>query len=292
MTLSPNLQGAVYMMGSMAAFTFNDASVKLLAPEMPLFQIIFLRGVLTTGLIIGLAYAMGLRTLRIPRGDRRLVAGRTLAELGGMVCFLTALLHMPLANISAFLMSLPLAVSLAAAVFLGEPVGWKRLLAILVGMIGVLMIVQPGTAGFNSYSLLVLLAVALFTARDVFTRQLSDTVPSLAVAVITAGSVAIFGGLMMIPQDWAAVSPRGGMLVALASGFIIVGYLLSIMVMRVGEVSFVAPFRYTMLIWALGLGWYLFGDWPDTLTLVGAGVVVATGIFTIYRESRVRAAHG
>ena len=292
MTLSPNLQGAVYMMGSMAAFTFNDASVKLLAPEMPLFQIIFLRGVLTTGLIVGLAYAMGLRTLRIPPGDRWLVAGRTLAELGGMVSFLTALLHMPLANISAFLMSLPLAVSLAAAVFLGEPVGWKRLLAILVGMVGVLMIVQPGTAGFNSYSLLVLLAVALFTARDIFTRQLSDAVPSLAVAVITAGSVAIFGGLMMIPQDWAAVSPRGGMLVVLASGFIIVGYLLSIMVMRVGEVSFVAPFRYTMLIWALALGWYLFGDWPDTLTLVGAGVVVATGIFTIYRESRVRAAHG
>ena len=292
MTLSPNLQGAVYMMGSMAAFTFNDASVKLLAPEMPLFQIIFLRGVLTTGLIIGLAYAMGLRTLRIPSGDRWLVAGRTLAELGGMVSFLTALLHMPLANISAFLMSLPLAVSLAAAVFLGEPVGWKRLLAILVGMVGVLMIVQPGTAGFNSYSLLVLLAVALFTARDIFTRQLSDAVPSLAVAVITAGSVAIFGGLMMIPQDWAAVSPRGGMLVVLASGFIIVGYLFSIMVMRVGEVSFVAPFRYTMLIWALALGWYLFGDWPDTLTLVGAGVVVATGIFTIYRESRVRAAHG
>jgi len=292
MTLSPNLQGAVYMMGSMAAFTFNDASVKLLAPEMPLFQIIFLRGVLTTGLIIGLAYAMGLRTLRIPPGDRWLVAGRTLAELGGMVSFLTALLHMPLANISAFLMSLPLAVSLAAAVFLGEPVGWKRLLAILVGMVGVLMIVQPGTAGFNSYSLLVLLAVALFTARDIFTRQLSDAVPSLAVAVITAGSVAIFGGLMMIPQDWAAVSPRGGMLVVLASGFIIVGYLFSIMVMRVGEVSFVAPFRYTMLIWALALGWYLFGDWPDTLTLVGAGVVVETGIFTIYRESRVRAAHG
>jgi drug/metabolite transporter (DMT)-like permease len=292
MTLSPNLQGAVYMMGSMAAFTFNDACVKLLAPEMPLFQIIFLRGVLTSVLLVGLAYAMGLRSLRIPRGDRWLVVGRTLAELGGMVSFLTALLHMPLANISAFLMSLPLTVSLAAALFLGEPVGWKRLMAILVGMIGVMMIVQPGTAGFNSYSLLVLLAVALFTARDILTRRLSDAVPSLAVAVITAVSVAGFGGLMMIPQDWAAVSSGGATLVALAAVFIIAGYLLSIMVMRVGEVSFVAPFRYTMLIWALALGWYLFGDWPDSLTLAGAAVVVATGIFTIYRESRVRVANG
>lgn len=292
MTLSPNLRGALYMMGSMAAFTFNDACVKLLAPEMPLFQIIFLRGVLTTALIVGLAYAMGLRSLRIPRGDRWLVAGRTLAELGGMVAFLTALLNMPLANISAFLMSLPLAVSLAAALFLGEPVGWRRLLAILVGMIGVLMIVQPGTAGFNAYSLLVLMAVALFTARDILTRRLSDAVPSLAVAVITAAAVTGFGGLMMIPQEWAAVTPRGGMLVAQAAGFIIAGYLLSVMVMRVGEVSFVAPFRYTALIWALALGWFLFGDWPDTLTLTGAGVVVATGIFTIYRESRMRAAHG
>jgi len=288
MILSPNVKGALLMMGSMAAFTFNDAFVKLVAGDLPLFQIVFLRGLLTTALIGGLAWAFGLRSLAIPRGDIWKVAGRTVAEIASMCAFLYALIHMPLANVSAILAALPLTVTLAGALFLGEPVGWRRFAAIGVGFIGVLLIVKPGAEGFNVYSLVALLAVLMVTARDLFTRRFSTDVPSLAVAVITAASVGLFGALAMLWQGWEPVSTRSAGLVAGAAVFIVGGYLFSIMVMRVGEIGFVAPFRYTSLVWALLLGLFVFGDWPSWLTLTGAAIVVSTGIYTFYRERAVK----
>lgn len=293
MILTPNLRGAGFMMASMAAFTFNDTCVKLVSNQLPLMQIVFLRGILTVVMMIALARATGLRRLSIPRRDRWLVTGRTAAEVASMVAFLIALINMPLANVSAVLAALPLTVTLAGAVFLGEPVGWRRLSAILVGLVGVLLIVQPGGAGFNSYSLVALIAVALVTAREIFTRQFSPEVPSMAVAVITALSVCIFGGIAtLVTGDWAPVEPRAGLLVAVAAVFIIGGYVFSIMVMRVGEIGFVAPFRYTVLVWALALGWLVFDDWPNRFTQAGALIVVATGIFTLYRERKVREEDG
>ncbi|WP_071673923.1 DMT family transporter [Nioella nitratireducens] len=284
MTLSPNLKGAALMMGSMAAFTFNDTCIKLVSADLPLFQIVFLRGVLTTVAIGLLAWAFGLRSLRLPRGDIWKVAGRTAAEIGSMCAFLYALKNMPLANVTAILAALPLMVTLAGALFLGEPVGWRRFAAISVGFVGVMLIVKPGAEGFNAYSLLALLAVLQVTARDLFTRSMSDGVPSMALAVITAASVGLFGGVAMLWQGWTQVTPHSAGLVAGASAFIVGGYLFSIMVMRVGEIGFVAPFRYTGLLWALVLGWFIFGDWPLPTTLIGAAIVVSTGIFTLYRE--------
>ncbi|NPD19975.1 DMT family transporter [Alterinioella nitratireducens] len=293
MILTPNMRGAGFMMASMAAFTFNDVCVKLLAGTLPLMQIVFLRGILTVGMMIGLARVMGLRRLTIPRGDRWLVAGRTGTEVASMVAFLIALINMPIANVSAVMAALPLTVTLAGAVVLNEPVGWKRLSAILVGMIGVLLIVQPGGDGFNAYSLVALIAVILITAREMFTRRFSAEVPSMAVAVITALSVCAFGGIAtLVTGEWAPVEPRAGALVAIAAVFIIGGYVFSIMVMRVGEIGFVAPFRYTMLIWALVLGWLVFEDWPNAFTQAGAVIVVATGVFTLYRERKVRQGDG
>ena len=293
MILTPNMRGAGFMMASMAAFTFNDVCVKLLAGTLPLMQIVFLRGILTVGMMIGLARVMGLRRLTIPRGDRWLVAGRTGAEVASMVAFLIALINMPIANVSAVMAALPLTVTLAGAVVLNETVGWKRLSAILVGMIGVLLIVQPGGDGFNAYSLVALIAVILITAREMFTRRFSAEVPSMAVAVITALSVCAFGGIAtLVTGEWAPVEPRAGALVAIAAVFIIGGYVFSIMVMRVGEIGFVAPFRYTMLIWALVLGWLVFEDWPNVFTQAGAVIVVATGVFTLYRERKVRQGDG
>ncbi|RFU12181.1 DMT family transporter [Rhodobacteraceae bacterium W635] len=290
MTLSPNLKGALLMMGSMAAFTFNDTCVKLVSGDLPLFQIVFLRGILTTLMIAALAWAMGLRSLAIPRGDIAVVAGRTAAEIASMCAFLYALMHMPLANVTSILAAMPLTVTLAGAVFLGEPVGWKRLAAILVGFAGVLMIVKPGAEGFNIHSLSALLAVLLVTARDLFTRRMSAQVPSMAIAVMTALAVGVFGGVAMLWQGWQPAGPREVGLIAGAAVFIVGGYVFSIMVMRVGEIGFVAPFRYTALVWALLLGWLVFGDWPSLLTLAGASIVVMTGIFTLYRERLTRRA--
>lgn len=285
--MSPNLRGALLMSASMAFFTMNDVFIKILSADLPLFQMVFLRGVLTTAMLVGLALAFRQFTLRIARADWAPLAGRTLCEIGTVVFFLTALINMPIANATAILSALPLVVTVAAAVFFGEPLGWRRMSAVAAGFLGVMLIVQPGTAGFNAWSLSALVAVFLITGRDLLTRRLSAQLPSLSVAVITAASVGLFGGLASLFQPWAPMGLREAGLIAAAALFIIGGYLFSIMVMRVGEVGAVAPFRYTGLVFALIFGLLFFAEWPDALALTGAGIVVATGVYTILRERRL-----
>jgi S-adenosylmethionine uptake transporter len=287
MPRSDNLTGALLMMGSMAAFTINDAMIKGLSGQVPLFQVMFLRGVVTTVLVAVIAWRMGALTRRLPREDLWPVFWRMVGEIGSAYFFVSALFNMPIANISAIMQALPLTITLAAALFFREPVGWKRMSAILAGFIGVMLIVRPGTEGFNVYSVYGLAAVGFVTLRDLATRKLSRDVPSMLVTLITSFFITTFFGLASLTGEWAAVDGRAALLIGGAAVMIIGGYLFSIMVMRVGEISFVAPFRYTSLIWALILGWVVFGDWPQTVTLVGAAIVVASGLFTLYREAQV-----
>ncbi len=292
MTARANLTGAIYMMLSMAAFTVNDAFVKLAAETVPLFQIVFLRGIATTAMLAATVYLTGGLRFSIPKGDRGKVAWRTVFEVAAMVAFLTALINMPIANATAILSALPLAVTLGAALFLGDPVGWRRLLAICVGFVGVLLIIQPGTDGFNAYALFALLAVLIITGRDLVTRRFSPQVPSMGVAVLTAAAVCVFGGVMSMFEPWAPLGAREVALILAAAVFIIGGYVFSILVMRVGEIAVIAPFRYTSLIFALVIGLVVFGEFPNSLALTGAAVVVATGLFTLWREQRTARRQG
>jgi len=288
MTRNANLTGAAYMMASMACFTVNDVFVKLVAETVPLYQMIFLRGVATTLMMAVTVHFFGGLRLRIPRGDRAKVTFRTLFELATVICFLTALINMPIANATAILAALPLAVTLGAWLVFGDPVGWRRLLAIGIGFLGVMLIVQPGTDGFNVYSLWALLAVVMITGRDLCTRALSADVPSMGVAVITAAAIALFGGALSLSEPWVAIDLREAALILAAAVFIIGGYVFSVLVMRVGEISFTAPFRYTSLVAALIFGVVVFGEFPNALALFGASVVVGTGLFTFWREQRAR----
>ena len=221
--MTDNMRGAVLMLGSMAFFTFNDTFMKSLSDELPLFQAIFMRGVASCIFITILAVVMGQFRFAFQRGDWVFVTLRTLAEVGAAYFFITALFNAPIANITAILQALPLTVTLAGAVFLGEPIGWRRMTAILVGFVGVLLIVKPGFEGFDIYSLYALATVAVVTLRDLVVRQ--------------------------------------------------------------GDIGMIAPLRYTGLLWALLLGWLVFDEWPDVLTLLGSAIVVATGLFTLLREN-------
>ncbi len=285
MIRSDNLTGAILMMASMAAFTLNDTMMKSMAGEIPLFQLLFLRGALTSILVAVMAWRMRVLWPKIPRRDRWVIVLRITAESLATYCFLTALFKMPIANITAIMQALPLTITFAAALIFREPIGWRRLLAILIGFVGVLLIVRPGPEGFNANVIYALAAVGFVTLRDLATRRLSKEVPSLFVTLVTSVSIMAIFGLASLTGDWAAMNMRTGALTIGAGVMIIGGYLCSIMVMRVGEISYVAPFRYTGLIWALGLGWLVFGQWPDGITLLGAAIVVGSGIFTLYREA-------
>lgn len=279
-----NMRGALLMMGSMACFTFNDGFLKALAGELPLMQVLFIRTGFVTLALFGYLRISDRLRLGMSAADRWLVFWRMIAEVAAAYFFLTALFNMPLANVSAILQALPLTVTLAGALFLSEAVGWRRLSAILIGFFGVMLIVRPGTDGFTVWSVYGLLAVAAVTVRDLVTRRLSPEVSSMTVALATSVAVTLFAGVGSIFVDWQPVTSAAALKLGGATVCVLFGYLFSIMVMRVGDIGFVAPFRYTSLIVALAVGYLVFDDWPDTLTLMGAAIVVGTGLFTLYRE--------
>ena len=286
-SLSPNQKGALLMLGSMAFFTINDTLVKLVGETVPLWQIVTVRGVMASVLLLCLARAMGALRFDLSRRDWGLVLARCSTEMAVTYFFLSALLQMPLANITAVLQMLPLTVTLCAALFLGETVGWRRSLAIALGFVGMLLIVRPGGADFGPATIYALLAVALLTLRDLVTRQMSPAVPSLTVTFLSAFSVTLFGLGLGFGESWQPVGGREWLLLSATAVLILLAYLCAVMTIRVGEVSAVAPLRYTGLVWALLLGWLVFGEFPSGLTLFGAGIVVAAGLFTLLRERQV-----
>ena len=284
MRLNDNLLGAALMTCCVLAYVLNDAVMKLLFADIDFFQAIFLRGLVSLPPLLILALMTKTLLQKYSTKNQRLMIIRILAEIGTTVTFLTALKHMPLANVTAILQSLPLAITMAAAIFLGEPVGWRRWSAICVGFTGVLIIIRPGLSGFNSYSLLALAAVILLTVREISTRQLDNKIPTVTVALSTTLGITAFAALMLIGTEWADINFVSWSLIIAAAAAVTVATLLSVVAMRTGDIGFVSPFRYTSLIGAIGLGILLFGDWPDGITLLGAAIIAFAGIYSLYRE--------
>lgn len=285
--MSPNTTGALLMMASMAAFVMNDTFLKLTDGAVPLFQLIFVRGILATVLIYVLARGLGALRFAVARRDKWLIAFRGLTEIVTSYFFLNALFNMPLGNLNAIMQVAPLTVTLGSALVYRETVGWRRMLAILIGLGGVLLIIRPGADGFNVWSLYALAAVLSVTARDLVTRRLSGDVPGMTVTLGTSIAVMVAAGLASLSQPWAPITGQASVYICGSAVFILAGYFFSIQAMRTGDVSFNAPFRYTGLIGAMIIGFLVFDEVPKGLTLLGAAIVIATGLFTFYRERKL-----
>lgn len=274
-------RAALLMTFCMAAFSSNDALMKALSASMPLGQALFLRGAGST-LLVGLwAAQRGVLLLRLDGRAKRLIAARAAAETATGFFFLTAVFNMPLANATAILQASPLVVSVAAAMIFGEALGRRQLAAIALGMFGVLVMLRPGSEGFNIFALSALAAVASLTARDLITRAFPAHLPSLTAAVWSALAVTVFGGTMGLSEIWVWPGLIEWLLVAGSCVTILAAYLLSVAAMRTGGAVASAPFRYSALLWALLLGFFVFGDWPDPVTLLGAGLVVVSGLYAL-----------
>ncbi len=274
------------MAAAMAAFTMNDTITKAVSAEMNFGQVMLVRGLFAMALIAALAFhqrAMRpIRTILI-----RPVAVRVIGEVGGAVSFLAAITHLPLANTSAILQALPLLITLGAALALREPVGWRRWLAIGAGFIGVLIIVRPGAAGFNQFSLLALTSVMFCAVRDLATKQIPTHIPSLFITLLTTVTVTTAGAAILVPLGgWTPPSGRALGLLALAAVLVLIGYQCIIMALRAGDISAVAPFRYSALLWAMLLGYLVFGDVPDGMMVTGASIIVLSGLYAFYRERK------
>ncbi|SMO88172.1 DMT family transporter [Paracoccus laeviglucosivorans] len=288
MSAADNLRGAALMILSTAGFICNDAVMKSVTQELPLYQSVAIRGgMILILMLLFLRIQQGGVRLSVPRADVVPLILRTAADIVSTVLYLIALRQMALADISAIMQALPLAVTLAAAVFFREPLGWMRLGAICIGFVGVLLILRPGTGAFDMWSVIALASMALIVVRDMVTRMFSAHVGSSTIAFHAALMVTVSGFVLGVGETWRMPSVRELALLGLAALFLTAGYITAVATMRVGQISFVAPFRYTSLIWAILLGLFVFGEWPDLWTWAGSALVVGAGLYTIIRERRL-----
>lgn len=272
------------MMVAMAGFTLNDAITKYSSQSMNMAQVMLIRGAFASLFVGLLAWQRG--ALSRPGSMLQpLVALRVISEAGATVSFLVALAHLPIANVSAVLQALPLAVTMGAALVFGETVGWRRWLAIAIGFAGVLIIVRPGFEGFSIYSLSALASVACCAVRDLATKRIPKAIPTLLVSTATALAMTIVGAALLPAMGgWTPMTGDSTALLALAAVLVLIGYQFIIMAMRAGDISFIAPFRYTALIWSILLGLFIFADIPDLPMIVGATIIIGSGLYALYRE--------
>lgn len=280
-------RGVASMILGMAAFIINDTLIKLASASVPTGQLITMRNIMAATLIVMLIVMTG-QAAHLRRAADRVVVARSLIDVIATLCYLLALFHMPIGNVTAINMATPLAMTAAAAVFMGVPVGWRRWSAIVAGFLGVLLIVQPEAEGFNAYSLLAIAAVVFIVARDLTTRRIDTGIPSLVITLTNAVFVLLGALALSAWEGWVAVNLVQVLLLAGAGVFLIGGYLLIVDAFRHGDLATVGPFRYTGLIWALLSGFLVWGDIPNLLAFAGIVIVVASGLYVLHRE-RVKA---
>lgn len=280
-----NLRGILALTACNLLFLINDTLLKVASEGLPLSEIVFFRGLFASLLLLPLAAWTGAFE-HIALLKNWPVFWRTVAEILAAFFFLLALFHIPIANANAIAQIVPLMITAAGAVFLGEEVGWRRWTAIAVGFVGVLIVVRPGLAGFTAYSLSAVAAAGFITLRDMTTRVMPRQLPALLISCVTAVAVGLSGPVIaaVLGEAWVMPTGYGLGLIAVAVFFLVGGYLTAVDFMRHGDIAVVAPFRYTVVIMAMIAGFLVWGEVPDLLMLVGTAVIAATGVYTFRRE--------
>lgn len=283
---SENFRASVLMVISMVLFAFEDMFIKLMSEGLPYTQVLFIIGLMGLPMFWIALVARGGRLLTRDL-CHPMVLLRNAGEVVGSLGIVAALALSPLASTSALMQALPLAIVIGAAVFLREPVGWRRWLAIAVGVGGVLLIMRPGLSTFQPASVIALIAVVAFAARDLATRRIPAHIPSMQLAASAFLAVLIAAGVaaVVLGQRFIVPSPlmTGYSIACVAVG--VTGYALIVAATRMGEASAIAPLRYVRLVAALVLAVIVFGERPDAPTLIGAAIIVGSGGYAMWREA-------
>ena len=281
--MTDNLRGIIAALTSATAFCVNDALVKLATEELPTGEIIVVRGTMAT--LILAAAATGTGSWRSPHVLMQpAMVLRLVASIFATLFIVMALRYLPLPTTAAILQVTPLVVTAGAALLLGAKVGWRRWLASIAGLAGVLLIIRPGSAGFVPEAWIAIAALLFTATRDLTTRFIDKSVPSLLIAAASSAVITL-GGFMLLPFEvWVRPTARAMTLLACASSSLYFAYTFGIVAMRTGEIAVVAPFRYALIILALTLGYLIWGYVPDLPAFAGIGIVCAAGVYLLHRE--------
>ena len=283
-----NLKGMAWMTLAMLAFALTDMFMVFAAREMPVWQILFLFG-MGGAVLFGLWAALLGHRWFSPVLLVRSVMIRNTAEVLATVSFVMALSLIPLSTLSAVIQANPLLVTLGAALFLGESVGWRRWLAIGVGLAGVLLILRPGAESFDPNILYAVAAAIGLSLRDLATRRVPKSVPTPLLASYSFAALALAGGgVLLVSGGWVWPGLVIGLSIPAAIGSGMVAYFAITSAMRVGEIAAVTPFRYTRLVFAFAIAVVVFDETIEPLTLAGVAIVIATGLYSLWRERQAR----
>ncbi|MCR9239277.1 MAG: DMT family transporter [Alphaproteobacteria bacterium] len=283
-----NLRGSILMVASMAAFSLEDLFIKSATKSLPMGQVLILFGLGGMITFMILTARRG-EVLLHPAILSRPIVLRSICEVTGRICFTLALALTPLSSASAILQATPLMVTIGAVIFFGESVGWRRWLAIMIGLGGVLLILRPGLSGFQPASLFAVLGTLGFAGRDLATRAAPQSMSNTQLGVWGFFMLVVAGGLML---NWTGgiIWPSATNLLQISGAIIfgVIAYNALTIAMRSGEISVIAPFRYTRLVFAMLLGVIIFAERPDALTLLGSAIVVGCGLYSVFRERRLQ----
>jgi drug/metabolite transporter (DMT)-like permease len=280
--MSPNLIGIIAIVASQICFIVNDSLVKLIASRipadagtvLPVGETIVLRGLATVFIIAVLVVALG-HTRDLSRVRSARMGFRAVAEIGASMAYLFAVIGMPIADLVGILQVVPLGLTAGAALFLGEPIGWRRWSATIIGFVGVLFIIKPGATPLSTPVLFAILSVTLIIVRDLLTRGLPRGIPVLLISGTSAVALTL-GGLCFAPfEQWVWPSQTQWVWLAIAAVHLVGANTFLILSLRVGEIAVVGPFRYSVILIAV-----LSGFWA----WIGIAIVTAAGIYTLVRE--------
>ena len=281
--ISENTKGAFLISLAAACYVMSDIFMKFLSSEISMFQITFLRGLLVTFFLFSYCYISKASFFIREWKDRFVIGIRSILEVIMTYTFLAALFNMNVANANAILQLIPLMVLLGSFAFLRQSPKTHEWIAVLVGCLGAVIIIRPGALDFNFYTIHALVAVFCLAARDLLTVRLNKKIPSNIVAFYSALMLTLASFLLSKePVNFGDLS--NSLFILYTAIFVSIGYIASVAAMRFGDVTFVSPFRYTALLWAMAMGFIFFQEIPKFTTLLGGLIIILAGTYIFYKS--------
>ena len=282
--MSANLKSIMFMIIAMGCLTLTDMLIKIASQRLPVGQVMVIYGVGALAVFWTLLRIKG-ETIRLSPLINSAVIWRNVGDLIAMNSMFLALVYVPLSTIGAVIQAVPLMVTAAAALFLGEKVGLRRVSALLIGFVGTLLIIQPGANTFDITATLVLVAALGMALRDIATKMVGENFSTLLLSFYSCFLFIFSGSVILLitsdPRvpDWGIVAMLAGMTITGCLGFFFMTE-----AVRLGDMSVVIPFRYTRLLFSMAAGILILGEQVNTIMLIGSAITILSGLYIWHRE--------
>ncbi|MDC1032851.1 DMT family transporter [Candidatus Pelagibacter sp.] len=289
LNLNNELLGIFYMILCQFSFATNDALVKILYQNyddiLVLNQVIFLRGIFALFFIGFFLYLKKKFNFKFIFSSGKLKI-RGLLEALAAICFFIGIAKLPFAMVYVLLSLAPIILTVFGALFLNEKVRWRRWTAVIVGFVGVIIVIDPGKLEFGYYFIFPLLSAFFLSLRDIYTKKIKSKFHSLQIAFITCLVVTTCFGALNLYKIFSFNFDEY-LILFISSFFLSLGYIFSIATIKVALVSVTSTFRYSVILWGILYGYFLFNEIPNTNTYIGALLIVVSGLIIISRQRKL-----